>query len=446
MSKEDKDIKWMYDGAKSEVNREDYLLGKKVDKNFEKYSDAVRAQAPERIDAIIGERTVQRRSSEDAAKKSSLQMNVVKTEDPLVAFKLKQELRKAEILENPLMKMKMHKLLKDMMSKDKDKKKKKHKKEKTKRRKESSSEDSSSEESSEDEKRHKKEKSRDRSESRREKSPKVERKRRPSSREESPKREVRRKRHDSSGSEPSKHERRKTKEADRKGRESRKSGELGKSHLSPLEKQEGVIPQSGDDHPPHEDDHLLEGGLHLGAYICIFYFRRQRHESPPNRSPPRRQPRRRHDSSSDEERRKEADKADKEKGQRRRHDSRSPSSSPRMFKNDSLKREASPPAPETSTSVKKSREMTDEERRAVKLAEFQANANWRSDLRSKHQIKSEQDRQKEEKEAAEKKAPSFIRTQLNSAAEGLTVEQRLQSNKKNLQRSHGYMDRNFAAK
>ena len=32
MSKEDKDIKWMYDGAKSEVNREDYLLGKKVRK------------------------------------------------------------------------------------------------------------------------------------------------------------------------------------------------------------------------------------------------------------------------------------------------------------------------------------------------------------------------------------------------------------------------------
>ena len=59
-----------------------------MDKNFEKYSDAVRAQAPERIDAIIGERTVQRRSSEDAAKKSSLQMNVVKTEDPLVAFKV----------------------------------------------------------------------------------------------------------------------------------------------------------------------------------------------------------------------------------------------------------------------------------------------------------------------------------------------------------------------
>lgn len=75
-------------------------------------------------------------------------------------FQLKQELRKAEILENPLMKMKMHKLLKDMMSKDKDKKKKKHKKEKTKRKKESSSssssEDSSSEGSSEDEKRHRK--------------------------------------------------------------------------------------------------------------------------------------------------------------------------------------------------------------------------------------------------------------------------------------------------
>ena len=42
-----------------------------------------------------------------------------------------------------------------------------------------------------------------------------------------------------------------------------------------------------------------------------------------------------------------------------------------MFKKDSVKREASPSAPEPSTSAKKSREMTDEERRAAKLAEFQ---------------------------------------------------------------------------
>uniref|UniRef100_A0A1I7WZU1 Arginine/serine-rich coiled-coil protein 2 n=1 Tax=Heterorhabditis bacteriophora TaxID=37862 RepID=A0A1I7WZU1_HETBA len=42
-----KDIGWMYEGPKSLVNREDYLLGKK------KYSDAVNEQKPEALDALL---------------------------------------------------------------------------------------------------------------------------------------------------------------------------------------------------------------------------------------------------------------------------------------------------------------------------------------------------------------------------------------------------------
>lgn len=55
MSK-DVSIGWMYEGAKGNVHREDYLLGKKVDKNFEKYSDVVNAQKAEAIDSIVGTR------------------------------------------------------------------------------------------------------------------------------------------------------------------------------------------------------------------------------------------------------------------------------------------------------------------------------------------------------------------------------------------------------
>ncbi|PIO69819.1 hypothetical protein TELCIR_08346 [Teladorsagia circumcincta] len=50
---DNKDIGWMYEGAKSLVNREDYLLGKKVDKNFEKYSDAVIEQKPDAFEALL---------------------------------------------------------------------------------------------------------------------------------------------------------------------------------------------------------------------------------------------------------------------------------------------------------------------------------------------------------------------------------------------------------
>ncbi|KAK6043361.1 hypothetical protein COOONC_19134 [Cooperia oncophora] len=150
---DNKDIGWMYEGAKSLVNREDYLLGKKatieprrervhtsklfarfspgaktltgaqtradaqitqtaaaqtlvyarnahssavknalkassreVDKNFEKYSDAVNEQKPDAFEALLHTRTVSK-PQPSSTKTSALETYVVATEDPLVAVK-----------------------------------------------------------------------------------------------------------------------------------------------------------------------------------------------------------------------------------------------------------------------------------------------------------------------------------------------------------------------
>ncbi|MCP9263544.1 hypothetical protein DINM_006823 [Dirofilaria immitis] len=50
--KEDRQLAWIYEGTKSLVNREDYLLGKRVDKNFELYSDTVVKEKESGIEAI----------------------------------------------------------------------------------------------------------------------------------------------------------------------------------------------------------------------------------------------------------------------------------------------------------------------------------------------------------------------------------------------------------
>ncbi|PIO53413.1 hypothetical protein TELCIR_25253 [Teladorsagia circumcincta] len=77
---------------------------------------------------------------------------------------------------------------------------------------------------------------------------------------------------------------------------------------------------------------------------------------------------------------------------------------------------------------------------------MQKNAAWREAARSSNLKRARLTDEKEEEEDMKDKAPSFIRSQLNSAASDLTVEQRLQSNKKSLQRSHGFMEKKFTSK
>uniref|UniRef100_A0A0M3I2B7 Pre-mRNA-splicing factor CWC25 homolog n=1 Tax=Ascaris lumbricoides TaxID=6252 RepID=A0A0M3I2B7_ASCLU len=83
--KRDTQIGWIYEGAKALVNREDYLLGKRLDKNFEMYSDTVVKEKKSGIDALLEGRT--RYSEATTSKISNLGVNIVRNEDPLVAIK-----------------------------------------------------------------------------------------------------------------------------------------------------------------------------------------------------------------------------------------------------------------------------------------------------------------------------------------------------------------------
>uniref|UniRef100_A0A8R1EJN1 Uncharacterized protein n=1 Tax=Caenorhabditis japonica TaxID=281687 RepID=A0A8R1EJN1_CAEJA len=118
MSK-DASIGWMYEGEKGNVHREDYLLGKKVDKNFEKYSDVVNAQKAEAIDTIVSKRTVYGGAPSSGLKTSSLQKDIIKSEDPFVAVKVREETKRREIMDNPLMKVRLQNMLKSMMTSSK---------------------------------------------------------------------------------------------------------------------------------------------------------------------------------------------------------------------------------------------------------------------------------------------------------------------------------------
>ncbi|CAI4227468.1 unnamed protein product [Auanema sp. JU1783] len=154
----------MYEGVKADVNREDYLLGKRIDKNFEKYSDAVVDQKPNAFESLMNRRSNQTAHTSTESKITNLNASVIKTEDPLVAVRLQQELRRKEAMENPLVRLKIQKMLLSMATEGKNKKdKKKKKKKKNKKNEHSSDSDSDSEPSSSKIKKRKREKEQRRS-------------------------------------------------------------------------------------------------------------------------------------------------------------------------------------------------------------------------------------------------------------------------------------------
>ncbi|KAM3722721.1 Pre-mRNA-splicing factor [Dirofilaria immitis] len=131
--KEDRQLAWIYEGTKSLVNREDYLLGKRVDKNFELYSDTVVKEKESGIEAIKKPQRYVNASS--SPRISNLEVDIVRTEDPLVAIKMKEERIWQEKMENPLVQLRMQKLMKKVIEKREKKRLKKLKKLERKERK-----------------------------------------------------------------------------------------------------------------------------------------------------------------------------------------------------------------------------------------------------------------------------------------------------------------------
>jgi len=87
--------------------------------------------------------------------------------------------------------------------------------------------------------------------------------------------------------------------------------------------------------------------------------------------------------------------------------------------------------------------MSDEDKQA-KLAEMMANASWREDQRSQRVQKYREGQAKEDEEAKRDHDPSFMNRELKRAQESLTVEGRITANKYKIQRGVGDMDKNFA--
>ena len=88
--------------------------------------------------------------------------------------------------------------------------------------------------------------------------------------------------------------------------------------------------------------------------------------------------------------------------------------------------------------------MSDEEK-ARKLREMMSNADWRDEQRTKNvQRHRNEEKEEEDQHYSRDHDPEFLRKQLMKAASTGTVEQRIQSNKHNIQRSGFAMDKNFA--
>ncbi|KAM4691910.1 pre-mRNA-splicing factor CWC25 homolog [Rhinophrynus dorsalis] len=139
--KKDEKLDWMYQGPGGMVNREEYLLGKPVDKFIldqiqdpESGPSTETGLLPGSIFSASGANTTL-----DIANKIR--------EDPLFMIRKREDEQKREVLKNPV---KMKKI-REMLQVSLDKKSKKKKKEKKKRRKERKASSSSEEDSSEEE-------------------------------------------------------------------------------------------------------------------------------------------------------------------------------------------------------------------------------------------------------------------------------------------------------
>ncbi|CAH1249034.1 CWC25 [Branchiostoma lanceolatum] len=132
--KKDDRLNWMYQGQ-PEVNRDDYLLGKPIDKAIQEVTVG-KSEDPGLADNVPGA------SFSQSNVNSAVDMAAKIREDPLFAIKQREQQSKKELLNNPVKMKQLQQMLKVTLDKKDKKKKKKDKKKKHKKHKRSSSSDS----------------------------------------------------------------------------------------------------------------------------------------------------------------------------------------------------------------------------------------------------------------------------------------------------------------
>ncbi|NXG10064.1 CWC25 factor, partial [Sakesphorus luctuosus] len=139
--KREEKLEWMYQGPGGMVNREEYLMGRPVDKFILEKAEDKEAGCSSETGLLPG--SIFAKSGAN----SVLDMANKIREDPLFMIRKREEEKKREVLNNPVKMKKIKALLQNSLDKkDKKKKKEKKKKHKKHRRRSSSSDSDSSEE------------------------------------------------------------------------------------------------------------------------------------------------------------------------------------------------------------------------------------------------------------------------------------------------------------
>lgn len=99
-------LEWMYKTGQDLINREEYLTGRKVDKQFEELTSGENCVEHEVLPASISRRkdVLGDRDQVDIIRKQM--------EDPLMAIKQKEMEARRKLLENPVKLKELHRLLK----------------------------------------------------------------------------------------------------------------------------------------------------------------------------------------------------------------------------------------------------------------------------------------------------------------------------------------------
>ncbi|BFF94827.1 pre-mRNA-splicing factor CWC25 homolog [Drosophila madeirensis] len=152
-------LEWMYKNSTELINREEYLLGRKIDKSFETLQAEERQQEHGTVGVKQSINHVEHecvpfsiRAYRNLQSTEQVDMQRKTMEDPLMLIKQREMESRRKLLENPVKLKEIHRILKTEqdLKAAKEKKSKKSKKSKKKKHSKRSSDESSSSESDED--------------------------------------------------------------------------------------------------------------------------------------------------------------------------------------------------------------------------------------------------------------------------------------------------------
>jgi len=401
MTENEAKVNFIYDESLGKANDEDYLLGKAVDKDFD------RRGTEGQINAVEYDCTPESIFASRAAHQVDLQRKL--SEDPLIAVKMREVDTRKKILDNPLKMKQINKYIEKMKRKKEKKKKKKSKKKKGKR----GSDDSDSDVDVDAkllEKLRKKLADDDAGSSSEEEKPKRQKSER------SPERKQQDRLLSLAGCpRQSPDRRRQSRSPKRKDRSPRRQDRSPKRH----------------DRSPKRHDRSPKRHVRSPKHNDRSPRRKDKSPKRQDRSP------KRHDRSP---KRKDRSPKRQSPDRNRRDRQRSPDArrkSPNRRRSPDPKRRPDP---------KKSVDGAAE--KARKLQEMMENAKWRDTQRETKVKKYREESEREEAEykgrGADQGGEAFVRnTLLKAAVDSSSVEKRIQSNKHNIQRGHGSMTENF---